>query len=103
MGTGVQTGIFFGEVALDLQSFKLDSVAFGVSKNSKTVKEIVKQTTLKTPSVQLGLNPLKLFKKHLNIDLEINATLSGETLISKTKISNKESEELYRLIKEEKN
>ena len=106
LGASVQAGAFAGEVSWDLSSFKIDSVSFGISKSSKTVKEAAKKAILETPSIKLELKPLKLVKKlvkkYLKLDFNIGASASKSYLVSKTKISTKDSELLYRLVKEEK-
>ena len=106
LGASVQAGAFAGEVSWDLSSFKIDSVSFGISKSSKTVKEAAKKAILETPSIKLELKPLKLVKKlvkkYFKLDFNIGASASKSYLVSKTKISTKDSELLYRLVKEEK-
>ena len=102
LGGSVQVGPLAGEISWDLQSFKLDSVSFGLSKSSKTVEEAAKKAILETPSIAMEIKPLKVLKKIFNVDLDIGASIDHSYLISKTKISTEDSEHLYRLVKEEK-
>ena len=102
LGGSVQVGPLAGEISWDLQSFKLDSVSFGLSKSSKTVEEAAKKAILETPSIAMEIKPLKVLKKIFNVDLGIGASIDHSYLISKTKISTEDSEHLYRLVKEEK-
>ena len=106
LGANVQMGPLAGEVSWDLPSFKIDSVSLGISKSSKTIKEAAKKAILETPSIKLELKPLKLVKKlvkkYFKLDFNIGASASKSYLVSKTKISTKDSELLYRLVKEEK-
>jgi len=56
LGASVQAGAFAGEISWDLSSFKIDSVSFGISKSSKTVKEAAKKAILETPSPYIMSN-----------------------------------------------
>ncbi|WP_405352174.1 hypothetical protein [Fusobacterium animalis] len=106
LGASLQFGPLAGEVGLDLSSFKIDSVSFGISKSSKTVKEAAKKAILETPSIKFEFKPLEIAKKfvkdYFKLDVDIGVSANKSYLVSKTKISTKDSEHLYRLVKEEK-
>ena len=102
LGASVQVGPLAGEVSWDLPSFKIDSVSLGILKSSKTIKEAAEKAILQTPSIAVKIKPLEILKKIFNVDLNIGASVGKSYLVSKTKISTKDSELLYRLIKEEK-
>ena len=86
----------------DLPSFKLDTVSIGISKSSETIKEAAEKAILETPSIVVKIKPLEILKKIFDVDLNIGASVDKSHLVSKTKISTKDSEHLYRLVKEEK-
>ena len=106
LGASVQVGPLAGEVSWDLPSFKIDSVSLGISKSSKTVKEAAKKAILETPSIKFEFKPLEIAKKfvknYFKLDVDIGVSANKSYLVSKTKISTKDSEHLYRLVKEEK-
>ena len=106
LGASLQTGPVAWEVGLDLSSFKVDSVSFEISKSSKTVEEAAKKAILETPSIKFEFKPLEIAKKfvkdYLKLDVDIGVSANKSYLVSKTKISTKDSEHLYRLVKEEK-
>ena len=102
LGASVQVGPLAGEVSWDLPSFKIDSVSLGILKSSKTIKEAAEKAILQTPSIAVKIKPLEILKKIFNVDLNIGASVGKSYLVSKTKISTKDSELLYRLVKEEK-
>ena len=97
-----QIASFSGEISWDLPSFHLDEISFGLSKSSKTIKEAAKKAILETPSIEMKLSYLEAFKRITKIDLNIGVSLGHGYLISKTKINTTDSEQLYRLVKEEK-
>ena len=102
LGASVQVGPLAGEVSWDLPSFKIDSVSLGILKSSKMIKEAAEKAILQTPSIAVKIKPLEILKKIFNVDLNIGASVGKSYLVSKTKISTKDSELLYRLVKEEK-
>ncbi|MCI7223185.1 hemagglutinin repeat-containing protein [Fusobacterium sp.] len=107
LGGDVGIGPFSGEINLDLDKIKVDSYSFAYSKKFKNIENIakahIKKIELKSLNSikKIELKPLSVIKRLADLEFGVGASLSAGTLLTKIKISDIDTEKLYKLVKEE--